>query len=458
VESFWSKPGSQPLVRFAAFIALLSIARMAFANGSDLPPEIVLQGFLKQDPDRLHLVVRIPLVLLSAFGFPKRGPGYLDLAHIDDKLQEAAAATAQQIQVADDDGPLKATVVKARISPLSDHSFASYPAAIAHVGGPPLPLDTDLFWNQGFFDTDIGYTAPTNSSRLSVRLNVAPELGQRLKFRLQFLPAAGVARTYELPGATGWVPLDPRWYEAAWTFVKAGFANAFSADRFMFLLCLIAPFTRYRSLLAVALALAIMETVTLTAVAEGVVGVSHWLPAVFASSIYFATLLLAIGNLGSPDLRRRWFIAAIIGGLAGFGLGAVQLGLAQFAGEHAVVSTLSFNIGLVIGEVVALSVAFIVLRTLFASMFGGIVGVIIVSTLLGLLAWNRMAEANPELVHELGHAVAEGFQRALPILVWMLPAVVVGALAYFLPPTFGGSRILSLREALLARRDADGRA
>jgi hypothetical protein len=40
------------------------------------------------------------LVLLSSFSLPKRGPGLLDLAHIDDKLNQAATAAGHQIDVA----------------------------------------------------------------------------------------------------------------------------------------------------------------------------------------------------------------------------------------------------------------------------------------------------------------------------------------------------------------------
>jgi hypothetical protein len=52
--------------------------RSATANGSDLPPQIVLQAFVKPEGDGLELLARIPLVLFGSFGFPKRGPGYLD--------------------------------------------------------------------------------------------------------------------------------------------------------------------------------------------------------------------------------------------------------------------------------------------------------------------------------------------------------------------------------------------
>lgn len=454
-----SLPKTKPRapLRVAAMLVLLAFSSVTFGNGSDLPPEIVLNGYVRQDADRVQLVVRIPLVLLATFAFPKRGPGYLDLARIDDKLQEAAAATGRQIELAADDTPLKWTVVKARVSRLSDRSFASYPAAVAHVEGPPLPVDTDLFWSQGFFDTELAYAAPS-ASRLAVRVNVAPELGRRLKLQLQYLPPTGAARTYELPGGTGWVPLSPRWFEAARMFVVSGIANAFAPDRFVFLLCLIAPFTRFGGLLAVVLVMAAMQALTLTGVAEGAVAGRPWLPAIVASTLYVVTLLLAIGNLGSPSLRRRWFIAAVIGSLAGFGLGNVLASQFQFAGDHTVVSAWSFNVGVAIGDVIVLAIAFVALRALFATMFGATVGVIIVSALAGLLAWDWTTDANHELAHELGHALSEGFVRALPIVLWMLPAVVVGVLAYWMPRGFGGVRVATLRDALLGRVGERGRA
>ena len=442
------KPTS-PL-RVVAFVVLLAFSCAVRANGSDLPPEIVLNGFIKQDADRVRLVVRIPLVLLATFGLPKRGPGYLDLARIDDKLHEAAAATGHQIEVGVNRTPLKWTIVKARVSTLSDRSFESYATALAHVEGPPLAPDTDLFWSQGFLDTELAYET-AGTSRLAVRVNVAPELGRRLKLRLQYIPPTGMARSYELPGGTGWVPLSPRALEAAAIFAKSGIVNAFTADRFVFLLCLIAPFMRFRSLLAVVLIMAAMQAVTLTAAAEGAVTVRPWLPAVVASTLYVVSLLLAIGNLGAPSLRRRWFVAAVVGSLVGFGLGDLLASQFQFAGEHVLLSTFSFNIGVALGEVIALAVAHVALRALFATMFGATVGVIIVSALLGLLAWQWTADASHELGHELGHAMAEGLARAAPILLWMLPALVVGALARWTPRGFGSVRAASLREALLGR-------
>jgi len=428
--------------------ALLASPRATFANGADLPPEIILQGFAKQEGDRIHLVARIPLVLFSTFGFPKRGPGYLDLARMDDKLQEAAAATSRQISFAEGGVPLAASVVKARVSVLSDHSFTSYDSAIAHLQSPPLAGDTDLFWNQGFFDVQVDYQARSASPSLSLRIDVAPELGSRLKFRLRFVPADGSVRTFELPGGTGWVPLDPRGYQVAWLFLQEGFISAFTIDRFAFLLCLIAPFQRFRSLLAVVMMLAAMQALTLLGVAEGRVVAGPWLPAIVGAILWATVLLLAIGNLAAPSLRRRWFVAAFIGALGGFALGHVLGDLGQFAGRHFFVSAASFSAGLALGSAALLAIAFAGLRVIFARVLGPLVGVIVLSAMLGLLTWDWTIDNRHEVLHELGHAASDGRAGVVPVLAWLLPALVVGLMALRLPKGFGGVPRATLRDAL----------
>jgi hypothetical protein len=409
----------------------------------------VLQGFLKPEDGRLHLLVRVPLVLLSSFALPKRGPGYLDLGSIDDRLQQAATATGRQIELQEDGVPLVPAVRGARISVLSDRSFLSYDAALAHVEGPPLAPDTDLFWNQGFFDTELEYPIRSASSRFSIGVNIAPELGQRLKLRLRFLPVQGTVLSYELAGGSGLIALDPRGYEAAWLFMKAGFVDAFAFDRFVFLLCLVAPFRRFLSLLAVVMVLAGLQALTSTAIAQGLLVDSPLLAPLCGASLGAAIVLLAIGNLAAPSLRRRWFLSALVGAVGGFSLGHVLAGVLQFAGTHPVVSLLSFNLGMVLAQVASLVLALAALGLVSARvLLGPVLGVVVVSAVLGHMGWHWMVDEGHELVHEIGHA---GFSALLVAGRWMLPALLAGAMVFFLPRRFGGAPIPSLRAALLER-------
>jgi len=411
-------------------VAVVALPCGAIANGGDLPPEIVLQGFAKPEDGRLRLLVRVPLVLLSSFGLPKRGPGYLDLARIDDKLKQAAAATARQIELRDEGIALVPVARKARVSVLSDRSFGGYSAARAHLDGPPLPAETDLFWNQGFFDAELEYPLPSSDAHLSVRMNVAPELGKRLKLRLEYLPVNRPARSYVLSGGSGWIALDPRWYETAWLFLKAGFTSPLAIDRFAFLVCLIAPFRQFRSLLALVAVLAGLQALTLTASAEGAVAGTGWPAPLFDSSLAALILLLAIGNLAAPSLRRRWLISALVGALGGFGLGDLLADASQFAGTHAFVSVLFFNLGVALGEVVSLALAFGALRWLVDRALGLPLGVLVVSAVVGHQGWHWMMDRSHELRHALGHATAS---ELTSVALWLLPALLVGLAAWFLP-------------------------
>lgn len=427
-----------PFLCSIAFVAVLAVPGLAVANGADLPPEIVLQGFVKPEDGRLHLLVRVPLVLLASFALPKRGPGYLDLGSIDDRLQQAAAATGRQIELREDGVALVPAVRAARIAVLSDRSFLSYEAALAHLEGPPLSADTDLFWNQGFFDTQLDYPIRSARGHFSIQVNVAPELGQRLKLRLRFLPAEGPAVSNELPGGSGWIALDPRGYEAAWLFMKAGFVDAFAFDRIVFLLCLVAPFRRFLSLLAVVMVLAGLQALTSTAIAQGALVDSPLFAPLCGASLGAAIVLLAIGNLAAPSLRRRWFVSALVGAVGGFSLGHVLAGVLQFAGTHPVVSVLSFNLGMALAQVVSLALALVVLRLLWDRLLGPALGVVVLSAVLGHMGWHWMVDAGHELEHQIGHA---GPSALLVAARWLVPALLAGAMAYFLPRRFGGTPI-----------------
>ena len=445
------------------FLAALAFPRGAVANGGDLPPETVLQGFVKPEDGRVQLLVRVPLVLLSSFSLPKRGPGYLDLERVDAKLKQAAAATGRLIELSADGALLAPTTREVRLSLLSDRSFVSYSSALAHLQGPSLPVATDLFWNQGFFDVQLEYLLQSPRPNISIRVNVAPELGRRIKLQLEYLPIGESAHAYEIPGASGWIPLHPRWYQAAWLFARDGFVDVFAIDRFVFLLCLIAPFRGFRNLLTVVIVLAALQALTLTVAAQGALADIDvgWLPVLSDTVLAAAMVLLAIGNLAAPSLRRRWFIAALVGALGGFGLGRLLIDAGQFAGTHTLVAAISFNLGAALGEVVSLALAFFALRLLFAAVLGPLLGVIVLSAVAGHASWHGMIDGGRELARQLGNAGATGFWSAwLVVALWLVPALLVGAAAYFLPRRFDGVPAPTLLRALLGQStdDSPGRA
>lgn len=410
--------------------AVLLVPRSALANGSDLPPEIILQGYIKPEGSRLRQLVRIPLVFLQPFALPKRGPGYLDLAKMDEVLLVAAAAAARQIELREDGVLLVPTVRQARVSVLSDRSFQSYDAALAHLRGPRLPVETNLFWNQGFFDAELEYAIRSADGPFSIRTNVMPGLGLRVKLELELVAEGRSARHYVLSGGSGWVALDPRWYDAAWFFLRHGFIDAVSLERFVFLLCLLAPFTQWRSLLALVLALSVLQALTLTATALGAIASTRWLGEIADVGAAAATLLLAIANLGAPSAHRRWLLAGVVGSLSGFALGISFAELRQFAGSHALVAVLSFNLAVVLAQVAAAALAWAAMR-LVARVLGARLGMVVMSAILGHQAWHWMLDRGHQFGHELEHAGHAGLRSAVFLsALWLIPALIVGAAAW----------------------------
>ena len=432
-------------------LAFVLLPRIALANGADLPPEIILQGFIKTDDGRLRQLVRVPLVFLQPFALPKRGPGYLDLARMDTVLQQAAAAVARQVELRADGVPLVPTVRHARVSVLSDRSFQSYDAAAAHLAGPPLPVETNLFWNQGFFDADIEYPITSPQARFEIRTNVMPGLGLRVRLQLEFLAEGNAARNYVLQGGSGWVSLDPRLHEAASLFAGRGFAAALSLERVVFLLCLLAPFTNWRSLIVV-VALSALQVMTLTATAEGPLGATRWLGEISTVAAAGAMLLLAMANLGAPNLRRRWLLAGVVGALGGFGLGAQLAELMQLSGSHPVIAVASYDLGVVLAELAVGALALATMRLLFARVLGPRLGVVVLSALIGHAAWHWMMEDAHQFAHDLEHAGYTGLRAALTLTgLWLVPALLVGVWAWLGARRFDGAPAPSLLRGLLAR-------
>lgn len=429
-----------------ALPALLAAPRTATANGADLPAQVVLQAIVKQEEKRAVLLLRVPLDLLASFGLPKRGPGYLDLGRIDERLKQVAAASARQIELRADGLPLAAATRQARISLLSDPSFRSYAAALANLEGPRLAPDTELFWNQGFFDTMLEYPLADERAHLAIRVKVAPELGQRLKVELEFLPPGNSAHRFVLSGGSGWVALDPRWHEAAAQFARAGLAAGATLDRLVLLICLVAPFRLLRSALGLAGAWVALQALALAAAPLGGMGAMRGLAALFDSALAAAVFLLAIGNLAAPSLRWRFLVGALIGALGGLALAPTLDAAWQFAGTHPFVSAVSFNLGVAISQLAAAVLAWAALRLVIDRILGAPLEVVVASALAGHMGWHWMIERSHELEHALEHARRS---EVLGIVLWLLLASLAGAASWLLPrPFFGAPRIPSLLGAL----------
>src|SRR5262249_59735659 len=103
---------------------------------------------------------------------------------------------------------------------------------------------------------------------------------------MRFLPPGGAVRAFEFYGEPGLVRLDPSWRQAAWQFVKLGFSHILDgSDHLLFLLCLVIPFRRLASLVAVVTSFTLAHSLTLIASAYNLRPDTLWFPPLLHSLI-----------------------------------------------------------------------------------------------------------------------------------------------------------------------------
>ena len=395
---------ARPAMAAALGLALLANA----ASAHDIPNQIVLNAFVKPEGQRLHVILRVPLIMLTSMNLPKRGPGYLALDRIDEALQRSLEATAREIELYEDGRRLTHLRAKARISEPSQQAFETYEDARAFIAGPGLPESTDVFWNQGYFDAHYEYPIGSDRSRFALDFRLAPGLSGRLKMILRFMPPDGTVLAYDIHGGFGRVSLDPNWYQAAWTFVKLGFSHILDGlDHLLFLLCLVIPFglRQFWGLIAVVTSFTVAHSVTLIAAALGMVPAGTWFPPLVEVLIALSILYMALENIlatlrrraAAAILQRRWLVTGLFGLVHGFGFSFALKQDLQFAGSHFLLSLLSFNVGVELGQILVLLIVVPVLSLLFKQAAVRRVGVVVASILVAHTAWHWLIDRAEKL-------------------------------------------------------------
>jgi hypothetical protein len=374
-------------------VALLSLALALSVAAHDIPNDVRVQAFVKPAGQRLQLLVRVPLAAMTEVDFPKRGPGYLDLAHADPALRHAAALwIADNIDIYEGETRLEVPrVADVRVSLPSDRSFASFAEALAHVTGSRLPDDMELYWNQQLLDVLFEYPIGSDRSDFSIRPRLS-RLGLQVLTALQFLPPTGASRAFEFHGNPGLIRLDPRWYQAALRFVELGFLHILDGtDHLLFILCLVIPFRQWRPLILIITSFTVAHSITLIASAFGLAPSALWFPPLIEMLIALSIIYMALENIVGSNVQRRWMITFAFGLVHGFGFSFVLGEMFQFAGSHLITSLLSFNVGVELGQLLVILLLVPTLDLLFRFIPERI-GTIILSALVAHTAWHWMTE------------------------------------------------------------------
>lgn len=381
------------LLRLCAAALCVSLAGPVQAH--DVAGELRISAFARADGDRFKLVLRVPLELLLNVDLPKRGDGYLDLAHVDKAFPRALSAAEKDIEVFANGERLVSVRGEARIALPSDKSFSSHDEAVAAVRNVRLPDGTPVYWNQGYFDAVLVYPIRSAADSFAIDFHVARGLRDRLKMDLRYTTPAGEVRAFEIVTGSGRIALDPRWYQAAATFVDAGFRHILGGlDHLLFLLCLVVPFRRVGwPLVGVVTAFTLSHTVTLIAAAFGFVPSGNWFPPLVETLIALSILYMAIDNVLRPNLRWRWLLTALFGLVHGFGFSFSLAQELQFAGSHLLLSLLAFNVGIELGQLLVLALIWPVLVFVLArARDAERIVVAVISGFVGHAAWHWMLE------------------------------------------------------------------
>ena len=389
---------TRAMSRFFAIILFLVLPYGAV--GHDIPSDVTVQAFVKPAGQQLNLLVRVPLKAMRDIDFPKRGPGFLDLARAEPLLPDAATLwVSDAIELYEGDQRLpKPRVVDTLLAVASDRSFASYDEALAHVTGARLPREMELIWDQVFLDVLFEYPIQSDRSDFSIHPGLA-RLGLRVITVLRFLPPTGVVRAFELTGDPGLVRLDPRWHQAALRFVNLGFLHILEGtDHLLFLFCLVIPFRRFRALIPVVTAFTLAHSITLIASAYNLAPDALWFPPLIETLIAISIVYMALENIvGGSTVGRRWMMAFGFGLVHGFGFSFALRQTLQFAGSHLLTSLLSFNVGVELGQLLVLIMLIPLLEALFRFAVAERMGTIILSALVAHTGWHWMLERGDKL-------------------------------------------------------------
>ena len=412
-----------------ALVVLALLTTWSPVAAHEIPSRVTVLAFVKPEPGRLRVLLRVPLESMRDGDFPLLGPGYLDIERSEPLLRQAARVwLAGSLSLYEEDRLLsEARIVAARISLPSDRAFASYDSALAHITRAPRDTTTALFWKQALLDVAIEYPIASATARFSVDPALA-RLGVRTTTVLRFLPPNGAERAYEYVGDPGLIRLDPRWHQAALRFVSLGFHHILDGiDHLLFVFCLVIPFRRWRPLVAIITSFTAAHCLTLAASVLGFAPDALWFPPLIEVLIALSIVYMACENIVGPKLERRWLVAFGFGLVHGFGFSFALRESLQFAGAHLATSLLAFNLGVELGQLLVLAIAIPALTLLFRHVVAERMGTILLSALVAHTAWHWMLDRATVLGQYRFHwpAIDVSFLLSTMRLV-MLLLIVVG--------------------------------
>ena len=363
------------------------------AQAHEIPNDVKVQSFLKQEEQGITLFIRVPLSSMKEVEFPLVNNLYLDIPNIKPSLQQAAELWfVDNLKMTQDQQALTQVSVKStRISLPSNRAFISYEQALKHVRSDQWDLPSQLVWNQQYLDVEIEVNAKNKDSNIEIDFGLQ-RLAQRVAIDLRFQLLNAEERAFEFNAREGAVLLNPSAWQASWRFIQMGFKHILSGtDHLLFIACLILTATQWLSLVGVITSFTVAHSLTLIAAAMGYAPSGLWFMPWVELAIAFSILYMALENIWRADVHRRWLVCTLFGLIHGFGFSFALHESMQFAGKHHVLSLLSFNLGVEAGQLLVLLLGVPVAMWLATKAYARVL-TIVLSALIAHLAWHWMEE------------------------------------------------------------------
>lgn len=382
------------LRRVASGCLLAVLAAMPLIlSAHEIPNDVTIHTFVQAEGGQVKLYVRVPLIAIRDIIIPQKDADNIDLSRSDSQLHDAATLwVGDDVKMFENDRQLEGQQVLAvRATPVEDRSFDTFEAANLLLTTPQRQVDVAV--KTGYLDILFGYPVQSTDSHFSIDPKWA-RLGVRSLTTVRFVLADGTIRAFELEGNPGLVRLDPTMLQSVRRFLTLGFRHVLfeDTDHILFLVCLVVPFRRFRSVATMLLSFAAAYTLTLVAGSFGYGPDSLWFAPLIDLLVAASIIYIAVDNIAGARLRRRWLTTFAVGLIHGFAFAFVVRPSLQFAGSHALASVLAFNLGITLSHIVVLAVAVPVMSFLFARVASERLGAIILSGVVAHTGWHWMTD------------------------------------------------------------------
>jgi hypothetical protein len=436
IRALFNHPSSHRCRWWLFFVLALlgSLWYRPAALAHEIPNDVTIHAFLKPEGSRLRLLARVPMAAMRDIQYTKNAEGFVDLSTVDLPLRTAAKLwISDNIELFEGETRLpEPAIVTVRAAIQSDRSIASYDEFLLHLAQPQPTADSTFDWNQGLLDVLLEYPISSDKSNFAIRPTFA-RLGLRTITVLRFMPPDKPVRAFELSGDPGLVRLDPRWHQAALTFVRLGFRHILDGvDHLLFLFCLVIPFRRMRQLLVIVTSFTVAHSVTLIGSAYNMAPEALWFPPLVETLIAMSIVYMALENIVGSRIHRRWMITFGFGLVHGFGFSFALRETLQFAGSYMLTSLLAFNIGVELGQLLVLAILIPALDFLFHKVLEERMGTILLSAIVAHTGWHWMVDRAAAL-RQFNIEWPELNAAFLALVVkWLIVAVAMSAVVWLI--------------------------